>query len=128
MNELEIKQLINKVLGEGSSIESPLVGGMMNISYIVKDKNNKRYVLYISTEQANEMVDRPLEKEHQAIAYLLGVTSKNIYFDVQKGIKINEYIEGSSIDKINEFDYDKIAELFHKFHSSTLWRILRHIL
>ena len=118
MNELEIKQLINKVLGEGSSIESPLVGGMMNISYIVKDKNNKRYVLYISTEQANEMVDRPLEKEHQAIAYLLGVTSKNIYFDDRNGIKINEYIEGSSIDKIEKFDYDKIAELFHKLHSS----------
>ena len=118
MTDKEINQLIVGVLGEGSTIEKPLVGGMMNISYIVKDKNNKRYVLYISTEQANEMVDRPLEKEHQAIAYSLGVTSKNIYFDTEKGIKINEFIEGTSIDKINEFDYEKIAILFHKFHSS----------
>ena len=114
----EINSLITKVLGEGSKVEAPLLGGMMNMSYIVKDKNNKRYVLYISTEQANEMVDRPLEKEHQNIIYNLGITSKNIYFDAEKGIKINEFIEGTSIDKINEFDYQKIAELFHKLHSS----------
>ena len=114
----EINSLITKVLGEGSKVEAPLLGGMMNMSYIVKDKNNKRYVLYISTEQANEMVDRPLEKEHQKIIYDLGITSKNIYFDTEKGIKINEFIEGTSIDKINEFDYQKIAELFHKLHSS----------
>ena len=118
MNEKEINKLLLDVLGEGASIESPLVGGMMNISYIVKDKNKKRYVLYISTEQANEMVDRPLEKEHQRIAASLGITSKNVYFDESRGIKINEYIEGTSIDKINEFDYEKIATLFHKFHGS----------
>lgn len=118
METKDIDILINKILGEGSSVISPLVGGMMNLSYIVKDKNNKKYVLYISTEQANEMVDRPLEKEHLDIAYSLGITSKNVYFDTEKGIKINEYIEGSSIDKGDEFDYTKIAELFHKFHAS----------
>ena len=118
MNQNEINELIKKVLGSSAEIERPLTGGMMNISYIVKDGSNKRYVLYISTEQANEMVDRPLEKEHQQIAYDLGITSKNVYFDTKKGIKINEYIEGSSIDKIAEFDYKKIAELFHKLHAS----------
>ena len=116
--EFEIEKLLVEVLGEGSSIIEPLVGGMMNISYIVKDASNKKYVLYISTEQANEMVDRPLEKEHQQIIYDLGITSKNIYFDTVNGIKINEYIEGSSIDKVSSFDYDKIAELFHKLHAS----------
>ena len=118
MTNNEINNLLKDVLGEGSNIVSPLVGGMMNLSYIIKDKNNKEYVLYISTEQANEMVDRPLEKEHQAIAASLGITSKNIYFDTSKGIKINEYLEGTSIDKINEFDYEKIAKLFRIFHSS----------
>ena len=109
---------VKKVFPNVASIVSPLVGGMMNISYIIKDDKDKKYVLYISTEQANEMVDRPLEKEHQAIAASLAITSKNIYFDTSKGIKINEYIEGTSIDKINEFDYEKIAKLFHIFHSS----------
>lgn len=114
----DIGKLLVSVLGPGSKVVEPLVGGMMNISYIVSDANNKKYVLYISTKQANEMVDRPLEKEHQQIIYDLGITSKNVYFDTEKGIKINEYIEGSSIDKVNEFDYDKLAELFHKLHAS----------
>ena len=118
MEKIEIQNLITKVLGEGSEIVSPLVGGMMNISYIIKDKNNKRYVLYISTEQANEMVNRPLEKEHQRIVYELGITSKNVYFDEEKGIKINEFIEGSSIDKVDSFDYEKVARIFKILHSS----------
>lgn len=113
-----IEKFIENTFGPDFKIEKPLVGGMMNLSYIIKDGSGKRYVLYISTEQANEMVDRKLEKEHQSIAYELGVTSKNIYFDTEKGIKANEFIEGTSIDKINEFDYQKIADLFHKFHSS----------
>lgn len=117
MEKLALK-IIKDVLGNDAYIESPLVGGMMNISYIVKDKQGKRYVLYLPTEQANEMVDRPLEKEHLAIAYSLGVTSKNIYFDEKTGIKMNEFIEGSSIDKLDSFDYDKVAEVFRKFHSS----------
>ena len=121
MEKSEVVSLINKVLGEGSEIVSPLVGGMMNISYIVKDASNKKYVLYISTEQANEMVDRPLEKEHQRIIYELGITSKNVYFDEKNGIKINEFIEGSSIDKVDEFNYQKIASLLKTLHSSNVY-------
>ena len=121
MENKEILDLLNKVLGEGSEIVAPLIGGMMNISYIVKDASGKKYVLYISTEQANEMVNRPLEKEHQRIIYELGITSKNVYFDTDKGIKINEYFEGSSIDKVEEFDYQKVARLFKILHSSSVY-------
>ena len=120
MQEKEILELIEKILGKGSQIVEPLLGGMMNVSYIVKDHTGKRYVLYIPTEQANEMVDRPLEKEHQKIIYSLGITSKNVYFDETTGIKMNEFIEGTSIDKIGSFDYQRIAELFKKLHSSIM--------
>ena len=64
--------LLNKELGEGSKIIRPITGGMMNLSYLVNDKDGKEYILYIPTEQANEMVDRFLEKEHQRIIYELG--------------------------------------------------------
>ena len=105
MTEQEIKALLEKTLGKDSEIVSPLLGGMMNISYIVKNKDNKKYVLYIPTEQANEMVNRQLEKENQRLVNALGLTYKNVYFDVDTGIKINEYIEGTSLDKISTFDY-----------------------
>ena len=118
MTEQEILTFINKILGEGSSIISPVLGGMMNVSYLLKDKDGKKYILYLPTEQANEMVDRPLEKEHQRIVYELGLTSKNVYFDTETGIKINEFIDGQSLDKEYEFNYDKVAGLFKKLHNS----------
>ena len=111
------KELVRKILGKEAFIVSPIFGGMMNNSFLVVN-NDKKYILYIPTEQANEMVDRSLEKLNQQIVYSLGITSKNIYFDVQKGIKMNEYIEGSSIDKINEFDYQKIAKMLKTLHQS----------
>lgn len=120
MTNEEIKKILNAVLGEGNEIIHQILGGMMNISYLVKDKENKKYIVYIPTKQANEMVDRPLEKEHQRIVYELGLTSKNIYFDTTTGIKINEFIEGESIDKTADFDYEKIASLLKKLHNSIM--------
>ena len=111
------QQLLFDIFKEKSEIVSPLVGGMMNQSFIVSNKG-KKYVLYISTEQANEMVDRPLEKDNQRIVYNLGITSKNIYFDTDKGIKVNEYIEGSSLDKADSYDVNKVATLLKTLHSS----------
>lgn len=111
-------KLLKSVIGEDAKVESTLVGGMMNEAYIVSSKKGK-FVYYISTAQANEMVDRKLEKETQGIAFDLGITSENVYFDLDNGIKINRYIEGSSLNKIDEFDYKKVAELFVRFHSSS---------
>ena len=124
MTKEKVEELLVKVLGEGAEIVHEMLGGMMNISYLVKDKNDKKYIIYIPTEQANEMVDRPLEKEHQRIIYELGLTSKNVYFDEKTGIKINEFIEGDSLDKIAGFDYDKIATMFHKLHNSVITRFV----
>ena len=110
-------ELLKKVIGTDAEVVSELVGGMMNEAYIVKSSKGK-FVYYISTAQANEMVDRNLEKETQNIAFELGITSENVYFDLEKGIKINRFIEGSSLNKIDEFDYKKVAQLFAKYHAS----------
>ena len=112
-----IEILLKEIFGEGARILSPLVGGMMNQSYIVS-YDRKKYVLYISTEQANEMVDRELEKENQKLVIDLGITSKNFYFDTNRGIKVNEYIEGNSLNNLQQFDYQKIADLFKTLHGS----------
>ena len=118
MNEKQIQILLEKILGKNSKIVHPLIGGMMNRSFVVEDNNNKEYVLYISTPEANELVNRHLEKENQNLVNQLGITSKNIYFDTTSGIKINEYIKGSSLDKVDTFSYDKLALLFHTLHNS----------
>lgn len=115
--EKEISTILSKALSKDAKVVSPLVGGMMNRSFIVED-NGHKYVLYISTEQANEMVDRVVERNNQKIIYELGLTSKNVYFDTDKGIKINEFIEGSSLDKTDSYDSQKVASLLKKMHQS----------
>lgn len=112
------EEVLLKVFGEGAKVEKPLLGGMMNESYIVS-YNGKRYVLYMPTEQANEMVNRQQEKDDQALAYSLGVTSKNVYFDVEHGIKINEFLEGSSLNKVDSYDVKKVAKILKTLHNST---------
>lgn len=110
---------VTKILGTNAKIISKMQGGMMNLSYLVNvlDKN---YILYISTPEANLMVDRKKEKEDHAIVYSLGITSKNIYFDVEKGIKINEFIKGDSLNNINEYEPKKVANLLKKLHESKI--------
>ena len=93
-----------------------LQGGMMNRSYII-ELDGKKYVWYTPTEQANEMVDRKLEKSNIDKVYPLGITSKNLVF-YEDGMKINEFIEGSSTNLIDEFDTKKVAEMLHKLHDS----------
>ena len=110
--------LLKKVLGDDAKVVSELVGGMMNEAYIVQNKEGK-FVYYISTAQANEMVDRDLEKETQNIAFSLGITSENVYFDKVKGIKINRFLEGDSLNHLDEFDYKKVAKLLATYHNSS---------
>ena len=112
-----LEEVLNKIFHNEGKVIAPLVGGMMNQSYIVSYQD-KKYVLYISTEQANEMVDRPLEKANQKLIIDLGITSRNFYFDTEKGIKVNEYIEGSSLDKVDSYDSKKVAELLKIMHQS----------
>lgn len=88
----------------------------MNKSSVI-EYNGKKYVWYTPTKQANQMVDRKLEKENQQIVSDLGITSKNLVF-FEDGMKINEYIEGDSLNHLDEFDYSKIANMLKILHSS----------
>jgi len=116
--EKEALNFLHSVFGKDAKIINPLMGGMMNRSYVVEDGSQKKYVLYISTPQANDLVDRKIEKENQNIIFNLGITSGNYFFDLETGNKINEYIEGKSLNYETEWDYKKIAELFKKLHGS----------
>lgn len=111
------EELIIKILGKDAKIEHQLMGGMMNESFVVS-ANCKKYVLYMPTAQANEMVDRKQEKDDQATIASLGITSKNVFFDTETGIKINEFIEGSSINHLQEFDISKVAKILKTLHNS----------
>ena len=116
---MEKENIIKKYLGESAQIEKQILGGMMNGSFLV-DYQDKKYILYMPTAQANEMVNRKEEKRHLDIVYPLGVTSKNVYFDVPKGIKINEFIDGESLNNLDNYNEQKVADILKKLHKSGL--------
>ncbi len=120
MTRIYLKKILTDVLGKGYVLESRLYGGMMNISYVVRDKDGKRYIIYLPNGKANKLVDRKVEKINSDIMVNLNLTSKFIYFDEVRGIKIKEYIEGTSLNNIKdeEVDYDKVADLLHLIHDS----------
>lgn len=121
MNRIYTKDILSALFGEnGYNMVSRLYGGMMNISYLVEDiSDGKEYIMYIPNGKANKLVNRHNEKASQNLAYNLGITSRNLFFDIRRGIKINEYIPGVSLDKA-EFpvDYKKVADLLHILHDS----------
>ena len=116
---MEKENIIKKYLGASAQIEKQILGGMMNGSFLV-DYQDKKYILYMPTPQANEMVNRKEEKRHLDIVYPLGVTSKNVYFDIPSGIKINEFIEGESLNKLDNYNEEKVADILRKLHQSGL--------
>lgn len=120
MNKIYTKDILQRVFKDVEyKITTRLYGGMMNISYLIEDEHSRKYIMYIPNGKANKMVNRENELASQRLAYDLGITSRNIYFDTYRGIKINDFIEGISLDKYEgEIDYQKVADLLHILHSS----------
>ena len=114
------KDILNKVFKDREyKITSRLYGGMMNVSYLIEDQYSHKYILYIPNGKANKLVNRDNELANITLAYNLSITNRNVYFDTYRGIKINDYIEGVSLDKYEgEIDYQKVADLLHILHSS----------
>lgn len=116
---MEKEQVIKENLGASAKIKRQLLGGMMNNSYVV-EFDNKQYILYMPTKQANEMVNRKEEKRHLDIVYSLGITSKNVYFNVEEGIKINDFIPGDSLNNLKTYNAYKVADILRKLHNSSV--------
>lgn len=115
---MEIESLLKQLFKDKEiKVISRFHGGMMNQSYLVLI-NNKKHVLYLPTPQANEMVNRREEMLNHERVNKLGLTYKNIYFDVEKGIKINEYVPGNSLNQISQYNFEKIAKLLQNLHKS----------
>ena len=112
---MEYKDFIEQVLKEKVISMNTVHGGMMNESFLV-ETNVRKYIAYFPPEHVKGMVDRALEKFHQNKCYENNLTSKNYYFDLDTGIKINEYIEGKSLNLVDQYDIQKVASLLKKFH------------
>jgi len=99
-------------------VEERLMGGMSNFTYII-EINNKLYTFRIPGKNADKFVDRTVEKHNIDLAEDLGLNNKTVYFDIESGYKIAEYIEGKPLHELDPLKYlDQAAEVLHKIHES----------
>ncbi len=99
-----------------------LLGGRSNLMYLFKNtKNDTLYTFRIPGKNAEVFVDRAIEYNNLKLVNELNLNSKVVFFDVEKGYKISEYIIGNTLTDLNVANfYEKVAKTLHKLHNSKI--------
>lgn len=109
---------ITKLVEEQTSLKvlgvKELHGGMSNFNYLVLTAN-KKFVVRVPGDYAEKFVDREIEKYHIDLIKETMINQNVIYFDVESGIKISEYVDGVSLDQA-DFKPSDISEVLKKYH------------
>lgn len=115
-----IKEKISSLLSQEEEVLSvEQLGGMTNQNYLVKT-TNKQYIVKFFGKGTEKLINRQDEKYNLELLKDLDLDVKNYLFDIEAGIKVNEYIEsaitlGSTSIKTK---FDKIAPILQTIHAS----------
>ena len=94
-------------------------GGMTNQNYLVKT-TNKQYIVKFFGKGTEKLINRQDEKYNLELLKDLDLDVKNYLFDIEAGIKVNEYIESAiTLDSTSiKTKFDKIAPILQTIHAS----------
>lgn len=115
-----IKEKISSLLSEEEEVLSvEQLGGMTNQNYLVKT-TNKQYIVKFFGKGTEKLINRQDEKYNLELLKDLDLDVKNYLFDIEAGIKVNEYIESAiTLDATSiKTKFDKIAPILQTIHSS----------
>ncbi len=115
-----IKEKISSLLGEEEEVLSvEQLGGMTNQNYLVKT-TNKQYIVKFFGKGTEKLINRRDEKYNLELLKDLDLDVKNYLFDIEAGIKVNEYIESAiTLDSTSiKTKFDKIAPILQTIHAS----------
>ena len=105
---------------EEIKVEKRLMGGMSNFTYVV-EISNKLYTFRIPGKNADKFVNRTVEKHNIELVENLELNNKTVYFDIESGYKIAEYIEGKPLHELDPLKFlTQAANVLHKIHDSEL--------
>lgn len=109
-----------KVKKEEIKVVKRLMGGMSNYTYVV-EISSKLYTFRIPGKKADKFVNRTVEKHNIDLVKELELNNKTVYFEVNTGFKIAEYIEGTPLHELDPYIYiNQAASVLHKIHNSGL--------
>ena len=115
-----IKEKISSLLSQEEEVLSvEQLGGMTNQNYLVKT-TNKQYIVKFFGKGTEKLINRQDEKYNLELLKDLDLDVKNYLFDIEAGIKVNEYIESAiTLDSRSiKTKFDKIAPILQTIHSS----------
>lgn len=115
-----IKEKISSLLSQEEEVLSvEQLGGMTNQNYLVKTRN-KQYIVKFFGKGTEKLINRQDEKYNLELLKDLDLDVKNYLFDIEAGIKVNEYIESAiTLDSTSiKTKFDKIAPILQIIHAS----------
>jgi thiamine kinase-like enzyme len=123
MNEHLIKETTSSVLNikeDQVEIKHRLMGGMSNFTYVIK-ADEETYTFRIPGKNAEQFVNRTVEKANIERIKPLGLNNETVYLDIDSGIKIAKYMEGVPLSEKNPLDYlEDAAKLLKSIHTSLI--------
>ena len=115
-----IKEKISSLLSEEEEVLSvEQLGGMTNQNYLVKT-TNKQYIVKFFGKGTEKLINRQDEKYNLELLKDLNLDVKNYLFDIESGIKVNEYIDSATtLDSTSiKTKFEKIAPILQTIHGS----------
>ncbi|MDO4697887.1 MAG: phosphotransferase [Pasteurellaceae bacterium] len=99
-----------------------IIGGMTNNNYLITTNNKEKYVLRLSGQNSNLLINRQYEFDNVKSLLSLNISPDIIFYDVENGHKITKYIESSqtlSPYSISRY-IPEITEHLNKLHNSEI--------
>ena len=115
-----IKEKISSLLSQEEEVLSvEQLGGMTNQNYLAIT-TNKQYIVKFFGKGTEKLINRQDEKYNLGLLKDLDLDVKNYLFDIESGIKVNEYIESAiTLDSTSiKTKFDKIAPILQTIHAS----------
>lgn len=115
-----IKEKIFSLLSQEEEVLSvEQLGGMTNQNYLAKT-TNKQYIVKFFGKGTEKLINRQDEKYNLELLKDLDLDVKNYLFDIEAGIKVNEYIESAiTLDSTTiKTKFDKISPILQTIHAS----------
>ena len=115
-----VKEKIASLLSGDEEIQSvEQLGGMTNQNYLVQTSSN-RYIVKFFGKGTEKLIDRQNEKFNLELLKDLKLDVENYLFDIETGIKVNQYIENAETLDSNTIKtkFEKIAPILQTIHAS----------
>ena len=119
MKEIVKEKIASLLSGDEEIQRVEQLGGMTNQNYLVRTSSN-RYIVKFFGKGTEKLIDRQNEKFNIELLKDLKLDVENYLFDIEAGIKVNQYIENAeTLDSTTiKTKFEKIAPILQTIHAS----------